>query len=262
MSLESPSQAPNASCKIMTFRPTMEEFRDFVKYIAYIETQGAHRAGLAKVIPPKEWKPRQSYETVEEMVIPAPIMQVVTGQSGLFTQYNIQKKSMTVGEYRKLANSKKYCTPCHKDFDDLERKYWKNLTFVSPIYGADISGSLYDENISEWNIGHLNTLLDMVEQECGIVIEGVNTPYLYFGMWKTTFAWHTEDMDLYSINYLHFGEPKSWLHSKYECVTAERQGCPILKASSNAVQKCTPLLPSRVGSIRWIPGSPTCPSIH
>lgn len=104
------------------------------------------------------------------MVIPAPIMQVVTGQSGLFTQYNIQKKSMTVGEYRKLANSKKYvlilfeyiantvlgeiilflftltryCTPQHKDFDDLERKYWKNLTFVSPIYGADISGSLYD----------------------------------------------------------------------------------------------------------------------
>lgn len=66
------------------------------------------------------------------------------------------------------------------------------------------------QDIQEWNIGHLNTLLDMVEQECGIVIEGVNTPYLYFGMWKTTFAWHTEDMDLYSINYLHFGQPKSW----------------------------------------------------
>ncbi|XP_056613934.1 lysine-specific demethylase 4B isoform X1 [Triplophysa dalaica] len=197
-------------CKIMTFRPTMEEFQDFGKYIAYMETQGAHRAGLAKVIPPKEWKPRRSYETIEEMVIPAPIMQVVTGQSGLFTQYNIQKKSMTVGEYRKLAYSKKYCTPQHKDFDDLERKYWKNLTFVSPIYGADISGSLYDPDITEWNIAHLNTLLDMVEQECGIVIEGVNTPYLYFGMWKTTFAWHTEDMDLYSINYLHFGQPKSW----------------------------------------------------
>lgn len=35
--------------KIMTFRPTMEEFQDFKKYIAYMETQGAHRAGLAKV---------------------------------------------------------------------------------------------------------------------------------------------------------------------------------------------------------------------
>lgn len=205
-----PASTKNPSCKIMTFRPTMEEFKDFSKYIAYMESQGAHRAGLAKVIPPEGWKPRRNYETIEDMVIPAPITQVVTGQSGLFTQYNIQKKSMTVGEYRKLANSKKYCTPRHKDFDDLERKYWKNLTFVSPIYGADVSGSIYDEDIHEWNIGHLNTLLDMVEQECGIVIEGVNTPYLYFGMWKTTFAWHTEDMDLYSINYLHFGQPKSW----------------------------------------------------
>lgn len=205
-----PASTKNPSCKIMTFRPTLEEFKDFSKYVAYMESQGAHRAGLAKVIPPEGWKPRKNYETIEDMVIPAPITQVVTGQSGLFTQYNIQKKSMTVGEYRKMANSKKYCTPRHKDFDDLERKYWKNLTFVSPIYGADVSGSIYDEDVHEWNIGHLNTLLDMVEQECGIVIEGVNTPYLYFGMWKTTFAWHTEDMDLYSINYLHFGQPKSW----------------------------------------------------
>ncbi|XP_060001471.1 lysine-specific demethylase 4B isoform X13 [Lagenorhynchus albirostris] len=137
--------AQNPSCKIMTFRPTMEEFKDFNKYVAYIESQGAHRAGLAKIIPPKEWKPRQTYDDIDDVVIPAPIQQVVTGQSGLFTQYNIQKKAMTVGEYRRLANSEKYCTPRHQDFDDLERKYWKNLTFVSPIYGADISGSLYDD---------------------------------------------------------------------------------------------------------------------
>ncbi|XP_061456851.1 lysine-specific demethylase 4B isoform X2 [Rhineura floridana] len=209
MGSENPSPQ-NPSCKIMTFRPTLEEFRDFGKYIAYIESQGAHRAGLAKVIPPKEWQPRRTYDDIDNMVIPAPIQQVVTGQSGLFTQYNIQKKPMLVGDYRRLANSEKYCTPRHQDFDDLERKYWKNLTFVSPIYGADISGSLYDADVEEWNIGNLNTLLDMVEHQCGIIIEGVNTPYLYFGMWKTTFAWHTEDMDLYSINYLHFGEPKSW----------------------------------------------------
>ncbi|XP_025939401.1 lysine-specific demethylase 4C isoform X9 [Apteryx rowi] len=201
---------PNPSCKIMTFRPSMVEFREFNKYLAYMESQGAHRAGVAKVIPPKEWKPRKHYNDIEDLVIPAPIQQMVTGQSGLFTQYNIQKKPMTVKEFRQLANSDKYCTPRYIDYEDLERKYWKNLTFVAPIYGADINGSIYDEDIEEWNIAHLNTILDVVGEDCGISIEGVNTPYLYFGMWKTTFAWHTEDMDLYSINYLHFGEPKSW----------------------------------------------------
>lgn len=48
MGSENPSPQ-NPSCKIMTFRPTLEEFREFAKYIAYIESQGAHRAGLAKV---------------------------------------------------------------------------------------------------------------------------------------------------------------------------------------------------------------------
>ncbi|XP_038569500.1 lysine-specific demethylase 4C isoform X3 [Micropterus salmoides] len=200
----------NPTCKIMTFRPTMEEFNDFNQYLAYMESQGAHRAGLAKVIPPKGWKPRRTYDDIDDLMIDAPIQQMVAGQSGLFTQYNIQKKPLSVQEFRRLANSDMYCTPRYLNYEDLERKYWKNLTFVSPIYGADVSGSLYDEDVEEWNIGHLNSILDVIEEDCGVSIQGVNTPYLYFGMWKTTFSWHTEDMDLYSINYLHFGEPKSW----------------------------------------------------
>ncbi|KAM6918291.1 lysine-specific demethylase 4A-like [Xenentodon cancila] len=201
---------------IMTFYPTAEEFKNFSRYIAYIESKGAHFAGLAKIVPPKEWRPRSSYNDIDDLVIPAPIQQVVTGQSGLFTQYNIQKRSMTVREFRKIANSDKFCSPHYDDFEDLERKYWKNVTFNPPIYGADVNGSLYDTDVKEWNICHLGTILDTVERDSGITIEGVNTPYLYFGMWKTTFAWHTEDMDLYSINYLHFGEPKSWY-----CVSPE-----------------------------------------
>uniref|UniRef100_A0A3Q3Q080 [histone H3]-trimethyl-L-lysine(9) demethylase n=1 Tax=Monopterus albus TaxID=43700 RepID=A0A3Q3Q080_MONAL len=195
---------------ILTFYPTADEFKNFSRYIAYIESQGAHKAGLAKIVPPKEWKPRGSYDDIDDLVIPAPIQQVVTGQSGLFTQYNIQKKAMTVKEFRKIASSDKFCSPHYDDFEELERKYWKNVTFNAPIYGADVNGTLYDPEVKEWNICHLDTILDTVEHESGITIEGVNTPYLYFGMWKTTFAWHTEDMDLYSINYLHFGEPKSW----------------------------------------------------
>ncbi|NIG59721.1 lysine-specific demethylase 4D-like isoform X1 [Pontoporia blainvillei] len=93
---------------------------------------------------------------------------------------------------------------------DLERKYWKTHPYDSPVYGADVSGSLFDENPKQWNLGHVGIIQDLLEQGCGVVIEGVDTPYLYFGMWKTAFAWHTEDKDLYSINYLHFREPKTW----------------------------------------------------
>lgn len=41
----SQSQIP----KIQVFRPTWEEFKQFDKYVEYMETKGAHKAGLAKV---------------------------------------------------------------------------------------------------------------------------------------------------------------------------------------------------------------------
>ncbi|KAM3957691.1 uncharacterized protein ACR2FA_008405 [Aphomia sociella] len=203
---------PSGGMSIQVFRPTWEEFKDFNKYIQYMESKGAHKAGLAKVIPPPEWVPRKSGYDLDQLnvTIPSPICQVVTGKQGLFQQINIQKKSMTVKQFAVLANSAKYCTPRHTSFEDLERKYWKNVTYVAPIYGADVNGSITDPDVKEWNINSLGTILDFVNSDYGIEIDGVNTAYLYFGMWKTTFAWHTEDMDLYSINYLHFGDPKTW----------------------------------------------------
>lgn len=35
--------------RIMVFRPTWEEFSNFSKYIEYMESRGAHLAGVAKV---------------------------------------------------------------------------------------------------------------------------------------------------------------------------------------------------------------------
>ncbi|XP_072294505.1 lysine-specific demethylase 4A-like isoform X2 [Eucyclogobius newberryi] len=117
---------------------------------------------------------------------------------------------MTLHEFRKTSNLEKFDHPQCADCEDLERKFWKNLTFNPPLYGAEVSGSLYDKDVSEWNIGGLSTILDCVEDEGGVKTKGVNKASLSFGMWKSAFAWHTEDMDLYSISYLHFGEPQSW----------------------------------------------------
>ena len=38
----------------------------------------------------------------------------------------------------------------------------------------------------------------------------MTNPYLYVGVWRSLFGWHKEDVDLYSINYLHYGRPKFW----------------------------------------------------
>ena len=67
-------------------------------------------------------------------------------------------------------------------------------------------GSLFDDSTTSWNVAKLENLLDVLGQQ----VPGVNTAYLYLGMWKASFAWHLEDVDLYSINYIHFGAPKQW----------------------------------------------------
>ena len=89
---------------------------------------------------------------------------------------------------------------------ELETAYWKSLNFSNPMYGADMPGSLFDDSTKEWNVAKLENLLDVLGQN----VPGVNTAYLYLGMWKASFAWHLEDVDLYSINYIHFGAPKQW----------------------------------------------------
>jgi hypothetical protein len=89
----------------------------------------------------------------------------------------------------------------------LERFYWRNVSFQTTMYGADrinkiltaVQGSLFANNPSNtWNISRLDNLMNRYPQP----MPGVNLPYLYFGMYKATFAWHLEDMDLCSIKYL------------------------------------------------------------
>ncbi|KAI0099297.1 hypothetical protein GGR51DRAFT_535561 [Nemania sp. FL0031] len=123
-------------------------------------------------------------------------------------------------KYARREGSAKIDEEAFKDFDyqmdisdytperceELERIYWKTLTYAPPLYGADVLGTLFDDTTDNWNLNKLPNLLDVL----GTKVPGVNTAYLYLGMWKATFAWHLEDVDLYSINYLHFGAPKQW----------------------------------------------------
>ncbi len=98
---------------------------------------------FAQIIPPKEWVPRKSgydLDDLKHIRIPDPICQVVTGNRGLFQSLNVRKRSMSLDEFHRKAISDRYRTPRFEDYEDLERRYWKNVTFVNPIYGADVAG--------------------------------------------------------------------------------------------------------------------------
>lgn len=89
----------------------------------------------------------------------------------------------------------------------MERKFWKTLGLGEPgWYGADMAGSLFEDEKTPWNVARLPNLLSRMAMR----LPGVSNPYLYYGMWRAAFAWHVEDMDLFSINYIHFGAPKFW----------------------------------------------------
>lgn len=71
---------------------------------------------------------------------------MVTGKQGFYQQINILKNAMSVQEFRTLAESKQYSPPPSFTYEELERKYWKNIIYAAPIYGADVSGSIMDSD--------------------------------------------------------------------------------------------------------------------
>ncbi|KAE8743487.1 hypothetical protein FOCC_FOCC010910 [Frankliniella occidentalis] len=98
--------------------------------------------------------------------------------------------------------------PCCEDEDGIENEFWK-LAASSVKYLSDISGSLFDKEQQVWNPSNLGSVLD-VGKEQAKKIEGIWDPMLYFGMWRSSFSWHTEHSDLYDLNYHHFGAAKTW----------------------------------------------------
>ncbi|EFX67541.1 hypothetical protein DAPPUDRAFT_261496 [Daphnia pulex] len=55
------------------------------------------------------------------------------------------------------------------------------------------------------------------------IIEGVNVPQIFLGQLGSFSAWHVEDLNLFSINKHHFGEPKHWIAVSYKYTEELRQ---------------------------------------
>lgn len=190
-----------APCKV--FRPTVEEFSDFSQCMLLAE-QLCDGDGIIKIVPPEGFRPCADIDQLlEKTVVRKPVRQVALGGKGVFQLVLVERSKMSVETFRKEAEK----TPPPKGpVDELERKFWKNIAFNPATYGADTSGSFFEDCAGPWNLNKLSSLLSRVP----VSIPGVTTSFLYFGMWKALFAWHIEDQNLHSINYLHFGASKVW----------------------------------------------------
>ena len=62
--------------------------------------------------------------------------------------------------------------------------YHPRLALPCPASAVDFS--LHPQG---WNLRNLDSLLSRTLEAKNKSLPGVNTPYLYFGMWRSTFAW-------------------------------------------------------------------------
>jgi len=199
--------------------------------------------GIAKITPPVGWWDKagigkdttgrgstwQAGGSMGDMIIPGPIKQCASGIGGVYDFTMMELPPMKVAQFRKKADdyrkrqigSEFDMNVGNKAMDELARKFWRRLgpTMEASIYGADMEGSLFDgADACGWNIDRLESCIQLLRAEMEddtnngdhFRLPGVTSAYLYFGMWASVFAAHTEDMNLPSINYLHAGAPKYW----------------------------------------------------
>ena len=233
------------------FYPTLEEMKtmSLEKYVESIEEQ-LEEYGIGRIVPPKGWTPRRrGYDDVDFTVEKA-ITQHATGRKGLFRTLLVEKKPLSIkNDFKPMAELPEN-QPSKAALEDpthaaLEREFWKKVAYDPPTYCADVAGTLFDQpeekrshdgdtqssdddkapRVTEgWDVSRLDSLLSRTLREKNITLKGVNSSYLYFGMWRALFAWHTEDCDLYSVNYLHYGAPKFW----YAVAPEDRERFEIL----------------------------------
>ncbi|KAI8569526.1 hypothetical protein RHMOL_Rhmol02G0285500 [Rhododendron molle] len=146
-------------------------------------------------------------------------------------------KQFALEAFRRVAEraKKKWFGSTPTSRVQLEKKFWKIVEGlageVEVMYGSDLDTSVYGSGFprandqrpasievekweeycaSPWNLNNLPKLRGSMLRTVHNSIAGVMVPWLYVGMLFSSFCWHFEDHCFYSMNYLHWGEPKYW----------------------------------------------------
>ncbi|XP_072972225.1 lysine-specific demethylase JMJ705-like isoform X1 [Typha angustifolia] len=158
---------------------------------------------------------------------PRPVQKPVwhSGEHYTLTQFEAKAKQFERGVLHKFP-SKKPLSPL-----EIETLFWKacadkpfSVEYASDMpgsgfapVGAGGAGKRWREEDAAGNVGDTawnmrgvsrakGSLLRFMKEE----IPGVTSPMVYVAMMFSWFAWHVEDHELHSLNYLHMGAGKTW----------------------------------------------------
>ncbi|KAH7528297.1 hypothetical protein FEM48_Zijuj05G0057600 [Ziziphus jujuba var. spinosa] len=164
---------------------------------------------------------------------PRPVQRPVwqSGEYYTFSQFETRAKNFEK-TFLKKCTKKGGLSPL-----EIETLYWK-ATVDKPFsveYANDMPGSAFvpvstkksreaGEGVTlgetAWNMRAVSrakgSLLRFMKEE----IPGVTSPMVYIAMMFSWFAWHVEDHDLHSLNYLHMGAGKTWYGVPREAAVA------------------------------------------
>ena len=148
-----------------------------------------------------------------------------------------RRRRRTFGRYcRGRADCEKHIADSVRDSHSNENKDAATKNNVSPslptsksctslpIMSSDetsrqknLNGSNEMEGTAGWKLSNSPWNLQVIARSPGSLtrfmpddIPGVTSPMVYIGMLFSWFAWHVEDHELHSLNFLHTGSPKTW----------------------------------------------------
>lgn len=142
-----------------------------------------------------------------------------SGESYTFSEFEAKVKAFKKNHFKNSSIIKGLLSPL-----ELETLYWDAQAdkAIDVEYGNDMPGSAFIEldkrrrsgnlNVgdTEWNLRRAargeGCPLRFVKDD----IPGVTSPMMYMGMMFSWFAWHVEDHDFHSLNYMHMGDAKTW----------------------------------------------------
>ncbi|XP_042479657.1 lysine-specific demethylase JMJ705 [Macadamia integrifolia] len=241
------------------YHPTLAEFQDPISYILKIEKE-ASKYGICKIVPPLQPSPKKTFIanlnrslaarnpnshpksqptfTTRQQQIgfcprkPRPVQRPVwqSGDTYTLQQFETKAKHFEKTHLKKIG--KKGLSAL-----EIETLFWKASVDkpLSVEYANDMPGSAFvpingkkwreageaaTVGESAWNMRGVSrakgSLLRFMKEE----IPGVTSPMVYIAMMFSWFAWHVEDHDLHSLNYLHMGAGKTWYGVPREAAVA------------------------------------------